>query len=92
MVSAFIGGSIQLKCNISSLSNNTQTFWLVTKNKTDYYEIEDVENKYSKSSDGALNITNIDLIDEEFYFCAYLNTAQEPVVLSEYFLFVKGLY
>lgn len=89
LVAAFIFESVLLKCDTSAVPLNSLVFWIVTLNKTNFGLIETVDNKYYVSSD-ALNITNLDLIDEEYYACVYNKTQEDYVIASEYFLFIKS--
>ena len=84
VVSAIIGDALELKCNTSLID---ASIWVVTQNKIGLFQVEP-SNRYNINSD--LRISGLEIADEEYYACGYLDNGNNFVSISTYFVFVKG--
>ena len=65
------------------------SIWVVTQNKIGLFQVEPSA-RYNINSDGSLKISGLEIADEEFYACGYLDAQNDFVTRSTYFVFVKG--
>ncbi len=75
---------MELKCNTSLID---ASIWVVTQNKIGLFQVEP-SNRYNINSD--LRISGLEIADEEYYACGYLDNGNNFVTISTYFVFVKG--
>jgi hypothetical protein len=87
--SAFLGDTIGLICNTTSIDASL-IIWLVTQNKIGLYQVEPSD-RYNIKSDGRLDISGLESVDEEYYVCGYLNSKNNFVTRSTYVVFIKGI-
>ena len=66
--------------------------WIRTANKTGQFFVP-FDSRVTSSNNGRnLNFANVQLIDEEYYACAFQNTPTTFRVLAGFYLYVKGLF
>jgi hypothetical protein len=70
---------------------NSSLIWLMSKNKTDFFTIESLNEKYVIGENGSLKILNLDYADEEFYACGYIASEKSLHLLSKFEATIKGL-
>lgn len=89
LVTAFSGTKIALYCN-SSDARNKSVFWLLSTDGINLFNI-DPSDKYQFSNDNlVLNISQLDNSDEAYYACGYSQNLNNFIILTSYFVYVKG--
>jgi hypothetical protein len=62
-------------------------------NKSGVYFVSLSDPRVTLSNNGLnLNFASVELVDEEYYACAYQNTPTTYKVLNAFYLYVKGIY
>ena len=79
--------SFAIFCNVNSSQN---IFWVQTINKTGVYYVQNNNRVFTTNNGLYLNFTKIQLIDEEYYACAYNNSNNQLMPLKSFNLYVKG--
>ena len=85
---AFLGDSISLSCNTSSIVVNS-VIWVVTQNKIGLFQVEP-STRYNINNDGSLRISGLEIADEEYFACVYMDSNNDFVTRSTFFVFPKG--
>lgn len=74
-------------CNTTVTS---QIIWIRTANKTGQYFVPFDSRVNSTNNGQHLNFATVELVDEEYYACAYQNNATTYKVVAAFYLYVKG--
>ena len=62
----------------------------MSKNKTEFFKIEELKEKYEFKESGILLILNLDYADQEFYACGYISSDEKFQLLSRFEATIKG--
>ena len=80
-----------INCNSTS-STNQQITWIQTLNKTNIYLVQN-DSRISFGLNGQqLNFANLLISDDEYYSCGYLTTNNRFQILSNFYLFIRGIF
>lgn len=77
-------------CNATGVDVTGSITWIRTANKTGQYFVP-YDNRVSLSNNGLnLNIATVELVDEEYYACAFQLTSSTYRLLGAFYLYVRG--
>ena len=79
-----------MNCDTASIDVSS-VIWVVTQNKIGLFQVEPTI-RYNINNDGSLRISALEIVDEEFYACGYLDAKNYFVSKSTYFVFIKGIF
>ena len=85
-----LGTVLNLACDTQSISPSS-VIWLVTQNKMGLYVIDGSTSGYQVNNDGSLLIQSLNLLNEEYYTCGFLDSNGNLFTRSIYLVFVKSM-